>query len=191
MTTIVAIQGNGWAVIGGDSRAVGDRTYKMADIGKVVENGPYIIATCGDIRAVNLLAHAFKPPAPPTHDLDAFITTKFIPALRKCFELHGYEHVEKAVATHDSEILVAVNGVIYEIGEDYAWVRDKTGLYGLGSGGHIALGALTALQPESRWTIPAARRIATRAIEISAALDPYTALPHTIIVQKSTKEGET
>jgi ATP-dependent protease HslVU (ClpYQ) peptidase subunit len=108
--------------------------------------------------------------------------------MRKMFEQHGYERMEKAQAQTDSEIIVSVNGTIYEIGDDYSWVRDKAGIYALGSGGHIALGALHALLPEGKLTLAEAKRICTRAIEIAAGLDPYTALPLRVYTQRQVKE---
>jgi hypothetical protein len=70
LTTIAAIQGEGWAVIGYDSRVTEDnRIFVLPkDSGKVVKNGHYIFGAAGDMRAVNLLAHTFKPPVPTTTD---------------------------------------------------------------------------------------------------------------------------
>lgn len=188
MTTIVAVQGQGWAVIAGDSRATSERIYSLADTGKIVDHGEIIIASCGDLRGANLLAHAFRPPAlNGTTDLDEWITVKFIPALRKCFETHGYERKENEVASNENEILIAVRGVIYEIGDDYSWVRDRSGLYGLGSGGDIALGALGILNANLSDTPEEAAGIASLAIEVASRFDPGTGRPVSVLHQLAPK----
>ncbi len=48
MTTLAAFQGNGWAVIGADSRATDDggRVFNLATP-KIIDNNGYLIATSG------------------------------------------------------------------------------------------------------------------------------------------------
>jgi len=78
--------------------------------------------------------------------LDKFVTSKFVPALRACFEDQGYAPREsKEGAQHGSVVLALVNGSIYEIDEDYSWVRGSTGIYTAGTGGDVALGAMLAM----------------------------------------------
>jgi ATP-dependent protease HslVU (ClpYQ) peptidase subunit len=151
MTTIIAIQGNDWAVVGFDSQVTeeGGRQYTLGrGSAKVMKNGQYLLGAAGDVRAINILAYAFTPPKAMQLTgvrLDRFITSKFVPALRECFEEHGYVSREsREQAQHGSVVLVVVNGQIYEIDEDYAWVRDSTGVYAFGSGGEYALGAIYA-----------------------------------------------
>lgn len=196
MTTIVGVQGSGWAVIAGDSRVSTDRVYSLADTGKVVNHGEIVIASCGDLRGVNLLAHAFKPPAiNGSTDMDEWITMKFIPALRKCYELHGYEKKENEVVSTENEILVAARGIIYEIGDDYSWIRDRTGLYGLGSGGDIALGALAILNAHVADTPEEAAQLASLAVEVASRFDPATGRPVSSLIQHTntprTAKGKT
>ena len=74
MTTVIGIQGEGFAVLAADTRitsfADDGPAYQMATLGsgvsKIATNGKYLIGTAGDLRAINLLTHAFSPPpAPP------------------------------------------------------------------------------------------------------------------------------
>jgi hypothetical protein len=64
MTTIVAVQGDGWAVVGADSRISDEgRIYSMAKgCGKIVRNADYLFGAAGDLRAINILEHVFNPP---------------------------------------------------------------------------------------------------------------------------------
>ena len=72
MTTIVAIQGAGYAVIGTDSRISSfdesGMAYQITTLGtgtsKIASNGRYLLGAAGDVRAINILHHAFSPPAP-------------------------------------------------------------------------------------------------------------------------------
>ena len=156
MTTVLAAQGEGWSVVGFDSQ-VSDENGRVFFLGqgssKIAKNGPYLLGAAGDVRAINILAHAFNPPKPgplvgARHD--RFITSKFVPELRACFEDHGYAAREaKERASHGSVVLALVNGAIYEIDEDYSWVRDATGIYAAGSGGDYALGAMHAMLGQS------------------------------------------
>ena len=151
MTTLVAYQGEGFAVIGADSRATdeGGRLVNLANP-KIVKNGDYLIAVSGASRGGNIAQQGWTPPKPPiTRDaskMDIFMTRKFIPSLRKAFIDAGFDGKEDGEAAwQDAGFLVAVNGIIYPIFNDYCWDRDVRGIYYQGSGGDVALGALAAL----------------------------------------------
>jgi len=201
MTTILGIQGDGFCVVGCDSRiadiyeggsvtvsVMGDSTRK------IFPNHQYILGAAGDVRAVNILAHTFVPPVPKMNvkgfSIDAFITTEFIPALRTCFELTGYATSEKEssrLAQFDSEILVALNGQIYVIGGDYSWSSDSHGLYAMGTGASYAMGALLATVPIVR-TMISARKAILKALSIAARCDPFTGAPyHTMSQDNKTR----
>jgi ATP-dependent protease HslVU (ClpYQ) peptidase subunit len=195
MTTIIAMQGDGWAVVGADSRITdSNRLYTMTKgAGKVVSNNDYLFAASGDLRAINIIEHAFNPPDATGYsgkDLDAFITTDFIPALRKCFQEQGYEENDdkdskEAAVEHGSSIIVAVNGVLYEISSDYSWLRDIAGLYANGSGGDYAIGAAHAMLPaKGKLTIELAKDICKEALGIAAKLDPSSSAPFIVHVQE-------
>ena len=194
MTTIIAVQGDDWAVVGFDSRVTeeGGRSYVLGHgSAKVVKNGSYLLGAAGDVRAINILAYAFRPPKPEAltgSRLDRFITSKFVPALRDCFEEHGYAPKEaKEQAQHGSTVLAIVNGQIYEIGEDYAWVRDTTGIYSFGSGGDYALGAMYAKAGEniSKLGIIKTQNAVRDALATAAKLDVGSGPPFHLMSQKS------
>ena len=192
MTTIVAVQSKSWAVVGFDSKVIeeGGRSYTLGrGSSKVVKNGQYLLGAAGDVRAINILAYAFSPPAPGNLTgvrLDRFVTNKFVPALRSCFEDHGYAAKEsKEQATNGSTVLAIVNGQIYEIGEDYAWVRDTTGIYSFGTGGDYALGVVYAKHGEdvASLNVQEAQKIVRESLAIAAKLDPGTGPPFHVLHQ--------
>lgn len=186
MTTIAAVQGDGWAVVGYDSRVTEEnRIYQLPkEQGKVVKNGPFLLGAAGDMRAINLLAHVLKPPTPAPNDigvkLDKFISSKFIPALKSCFD--EVQYGEKG--EQDSNILVVVHGTIYEIGSGYDWCHDSSGIYAVGSGSGYALGSvITSLEGKKR-TMTNVRSSIRTALGISARLDPNTGEPTYMLTQK-------
>ena len=192
MTTIIAVQGPSWAVVGFDSQVTeeGGRSYTLGrGSAKVMKNGKYMLGAAGDVRAINILAYAFSPPSAGDLTgirLDRFITSKFVPALRSCFEDHGYAAKEtKEQATHGSTVLAIVNGSIYEIGEDYAWVRDTTGIYSFGTGGDFALGAMYARQGEDITTLSSTdvQKLVRESLAIAAKLDPGSGPPFHVMSQ--------
>ena len=199
MTTIVGVQGDGFAVICSDSRISSfddsGMAYQVTTLGtgtsKVAQNGKYLLGAAGDVRAINILHHAFTPPA-PTGDLkgkklDAFITNKFIPALRACFEQQGYAAPERESSTHIAEqhstILVVVNGAIYIIEGDYSWTADTSGVYAIGTGSPYALGALSVLIGSKDLTPQQAKVAAQKALTTAAKFDPYTGAPFQSFIQ--------
>ena len=187
MTTLVAVQGHGWVVFGVDSRVVEDRGRIFTLPGnqpKLVRRGPYIMSAAGDLRAINILEHVFEPPDPGDRTgrkLDRFIATMFLPELKECLEQNGYAKDNQL----SSVIFVCVNGVGYELGEDYSYMRDASGMYACGSGGDYAIGALHVLieDPIESRDVDDAKAAVKHALNIAAKLDNGTAGPHSVVVQ--------
>lgn len=185
MTTLAAYQGDGWAVIGCDSRATDDAGKPMSMVThKIIQNGNYLIAGAGASRGSNLLQFGWNPPKYRlSDDLDKFMTTKFIPSMRKLFLDAGYDMKEDGqAASHDSEFIVVINGVIYPIFSDYSWDRTTTKVYYAGSGGHTALGAMEVLDINKTKTAEQAATIIEKAINASIKWDVYSGGP--VIIKK-------
>jgi hypothetical protein len=161
---------------------------------KIAENNKYLLGAAGDMRAINILHHAFVPPTVTTgttgKKLDNFITTKFVPALRDCFEKQGYATSPESesathIAQHESTILVVVSGSIYVVDGDYSWTSDINGRYAMGTGSSYALGALQVLCSSKIMTVAQAKKNALKAIAVASKYDPYTGAPfHTYIQEK-------
>ena len=177
MTTLVGVQGTGWCVFGSESRASLDsgRLIEAASP-KIVENNGILIAGAGAGRGSNLMHYGWKPARPKANQkLDDWMTTQFIPQMRLMFIESGYDMKEEGeFASHDSEFLIAVNGTIYVIFEDYSWEREQRSFYVAGSGGDYALGALEALN-FSKCTDPkSAEKIVKKSIEVAKKFDVYS-----------------
>lgn len=199
MTTIVGIQGDGYAVLCGDSRISmidesGNASLSItiaSSQSKLCQIGRYVIGVAGDLRAINILQYSFNPPQPAAtlkgKRLDAFIATKFIQELRTCLETHGYATSEREGRAQQiqqgSQYIVAVNSTIYQIDNDYAWCTDTSGMYAIGTGSPYALGALHALQTRQP-SLPQAKKLALKALSVASKYDPYTGSPYNTVVQE-------
>ena len=202
MTTIIAVQGDGWCVVGWDSRIsnVDDEgrseIHTLGDSAKkVVQNGPWLLGAAGDLRAINILAHGFAPPIPrPTlaySQLDKFVATEFIPSLRETLEKAGYAPTQKEFpgkAEFESEVVACINGRVYSIDGDYSWMSDASGLYSIGSGSSYALGALTATGIGR--SVGSARNAVMKALSVASKFDPGTGAPFHVAVQEQPKKGK-
>lgn len=177
MTTLAAIQGDGWSVIGCDSRASDDDgRYMELATSKIIENNGVLIAVSGASRGGNITQFGWKPPKPKaTEDLDLFMTRRFIPSMRKAFIEAGYDGKEDGdSAWHDSNLLISVRGTIYPIFNDYSWDREARRVYYSGSGGSVALGALEALNYSKLTSPESAEKALRKAIEIACKHDIYS-----------------
>lgn len=199
MTTIIGVQGDGFAVVCVDSRISSMDSTGLSQIGtlregssKVAVNGKYLLGAAGDVRAINILHHVFQPPAPLPNvkgkKLDQFFTAKFIPALRECFDSQGYSIPDREDKEHMAEqgstLLIAVNGVIYIVDGDYSWASEANGLYSVGSGSAYALGAMQVLTHNKKQTVQQAKTHAIKALTVAARFDPHTGAPYHTYVQE-------
>ena len=199
MTTIVGVQGDKFAVVGTDSRvsSLDDNGFPLqtttlaSGTSKVAQNGKYLLGASGDVRGINLLHHVFVPPSPPNtkgKKLDQFVTRAFIPALRQCFEEHGFSQSSSSntnqQAEYPSTVLMVVHGVIYVIEGDYSWVPDTSGMYAIGTGSCYALGALHAMPTTKNLTPQTAKRNIVKALQIASRFDPFTGSPFQTFIQE-------
>jgi hypothetical protein len=144
-----------------------DKPYYAKGMDKAVRKGDYVFAFAGDAIAGNIAEFLWTPPKLiKTMPLDAFMQVKVLPSLRDAMKEHGYEPDVIKDPNAGFDALMCINGVIYEIDEEYMWSRDDRGLYSVGSGGQLALGALAT--GFSKNSIKAAEFAARRAIKISA-----------------------
>lgn len=181
MTTLAGIQGKGWCVLGADSQISSGNRRIMGGT-KVIEQHGLLIATCGEVRGMNLIRYNMAPPS-PSSDGEQFIVTELIPTMRKDFIENGYLIPEMQQTTSDTisiggdiESIVAFQGELYEIASDFAVTKDPRGIFSNGSGGDIALGVLA-----SHWkpggTKTQAKALVKKAIETAAQYDIYTQVP--------------
>jgi ATP-dependent protease HslVU (ClpYQ) peptidase subunit len=160
VTTIIGVEFANRCVILGDSRVVGDsKIYSHPDMVKVVTNGNFIIGAAGDVRALQVILHTWKPPAAIAKDkenLFQFMIGKVVPSLKQQLTEYGLLESKSTDKEFELYVLIAFNGNIFEIDSDLAVSRSDSGYYGIGTGGDYALGALYAgATPEQAASIAA------------------------------------
>jgi ATP-dependent protease HslVU (ClpYQ) peptidase subunit len=174
MTTIVAIQFADGVVIGADSLVTAQKKYNHPKMNKITTTGPYLIAGSGEVAACDIIQHIWEPPIPTLSDkkdIYHFMIAVVIPSMKKCFKENEYKWDAEDDETKFA-FLIAIEGEVFEIDDYLSVCLDSAGMYGIGSGSSIALGALKA-QAEM-----------PMALQIAADLDPYTAPPFIYLTQK-------
>jgi 20S proteasome alpha/beta subunit len=186
MTTLVGLQHDDWCIIASDSKtSFSNFGTDGSPIPKIAINKQYIIAGAGMVRGSNLAHLAFNPPRAPKENLDKFMVTKFIPALRKCFVQHGYDMKESSdIAQHDSEFIVAINGIIYQIDPSYSIERLGSKYYVNGSGFQFAMGALDALDANQIDNHEDAIEAVEKAVKTAIKYDIYSGGKVQIAIQQ-------
>jgi hypothetical protein len=145
MTCIVGVQTPAGVLLGGDSvGAEGWLITPRADA-KVFENGGYVIGFTTSFRMGQLIRYADmpKPLERAGDDLDRFMVTEFVDAVRKVLKDGGWakkEHEHEGGGT----FLVGVNGTLFRVADDYQIGRSLNGYDACGCGDEVALGALHA-----------------------------------------------
>jgi ATP-dependent protease HslVU (ClpYQ) peptidase subunit len=160
MTTIIGVEYANRCVVLGDSRIVGDsKIYSHPDMVKVVTNGNFIIGAAGDVRALQVILHTWKPPVAVAKDKEnifQFMISKVVPSLKQQLNNYGLLDTKSPDKDFELYVLIAFNGNIFEIDSDFAVSRSDSGYYGIGTGGDYALGALYAgATPEQAASIAA------------------------------------
>ena len=187
MTTLAAIQGDGWCVLGADSRATDENGFPMQIVtGKIFKNGPTLIAGAGSVRGINILQFGWKAPKRTVVSTDIYMTKNFIPSMRKAFLDAGYDmKSDTSAAENDNDFLVAVGGILYSVAGDYSWERCRGNLYVAGSGGKLALGAMAYADAAKASTPEAATKILRKAIEAAKSYDVFSGGQIDTIVQEA------
>lgn len=176
MTTLAAIQGEGWCVVAADSRATDESGFPMQVVtGKIFKNGPAVIAGAGSVRGINILQFGWKAPKRTVASTDLYMTKTFIPSMRKAFLDSGYDmKSDTTAAENDNDFLVAVGGILYNVASDYSWERCRGNLYVAGSGGKLALGALVALGANKTNSADDAVKLLNKAITVAMTYDVFS-----------------
>jgi ATP-dependent protease HslVU (ClpYQ) peptidase subunit len=184
VTTLAAIQGDGWVAMGGDSQiTVGETKFIGSSTPKVIVKDKYLLALSGVVRATDIATYQWKMPAFGT-DVDPceHMGTKVIPSLQATLEKCGFV---LRPGESDFAFLLAFANTLFFVGGDLAFYQSARGIYALGTGGDLVLGFLHAKGEAIFKTVHAGRRAVYGAIEAAAVYDINTCEPITVITQGS------
>lgn len=178
MTTIAGICKNGNVTLGADSQVTSDSTsYNSLLMEKITKNNGYLIAGSGDSAPCDILQHIFVPPVPTVAErknLYKFMITKFVPAMKDCLEENDYKP-DSSDKESGFSMLIAFDGELFDISDDFSVLVSEDGIYGVGSGSKWAMGALHA------------GATMQEALEVAAKKDIYTSGPFQIVKQQKSK----
>lgn len=178
MTTIVAVQHKDKVVIGADSLTTANRKYNHPSMAKITERNNFLIAGSGEVAACDIAQHIWNPPTPTAEDrkdLYHFMIAKVMPSLKQAFKDNDYKWDREGDEETKFAFLIAVDGEVFDIADDFAVCLDSKGFYGVGSGSSLALGAL-----RTGATIE-------EALKIAEDIDPYTGGPFIFFTQHKKK----
>jgi hypothetical protein len=111
----------------------------------VFQRGPYLMGFTTSFRMGQLLRWSLEA-GEPTGDLDEFMATVFVDAVRKCLKDGGFAKKD-AEREEGGTFLVGVNGRLFTVHNDYQVAAQVSPYAAVGCGADIALGALYATQP--------------------------------------------
>lgn len=179
MTCIVGIEHEYGVLLGADSAGVAGYTITVRADEKVFTVGPYVMGFTGSFRMGQLLRYHLEPPVPGPDDLadmDRFIATKFIDAVRHTLKEGGFTRLDNS-QEEGGTFLLGIAGLLYYIGEDFQFGRATHGFQAVGAGDEFALGSLhtTASSGRSAWDR------AELALSAAAALCGYVVPPFNIL----------
>lgn len=153
MTAIVGLAQDGKVYIGGDSAGISGLSLSVRADTKVFRKEDYLFGFTTSFRMGQLIRYSFDLPK-PKGELESFMATTFVDALRECLKTGGWARKEND-REEGGTFLVGVRGQLFTIYDDYQVARAADGFAAVGCGDEIALGALyatagTGLKPRQR-----------------------------------------
>lgn len=175
MTCIVGIAHGEQVWIGGDSAGSDGRSIAVRSDTKVFQVGPYVMGFTTSFRMGQLLRYSLNVGGPDTWDVDRFMATTFVDAVRSCLRAGGWMRTDSGQEV-GGHFLVGVGPRLYVVDSDFQIGHTVDGYAACGSGELVALGSLhtTAtlrMPPEDRLTA---------ALEAAAYATCFVRAPFTI-----------
>lgn len=156
MTCIVGVVGdNRRVLIGGDSAGIAGWSLTPRADEKVFRAGEFVFGFTDSFRMGQLLRYKLDLDTPERRealdrhcdDLDRYMATSFVDAVRQCLEKGGYAEKDKGVEK-GGVFLVGLRGRLYRVGSDFQVGRSRYPFEAVGCANAEARGALYALYPE-------------------------------------------
>lgn len=150
MTCVVGMVHKGKMILGADSAGVTSNFHlEIRRDSKVhaLAGGRVLMGFSGSFRGGQILAHRLSVPR-MRGDGDAYryMAIEFVDAMRQCFKDHGYATISNAVETHETHAIVATEGRLFKLYNDYQVGEYDVPYAAIGCGQEIALGALHATE---------------------------------------------
>lgn len=144
MTCIAGFIEDGAVWMGADSAGVAGYSLTVRADQKLFKNGPMLFGFTSSFRMGQLLRWALDvPDHDPRLDIEKYMTTVFVDAVRTCLKTAGFAKKELEVES-GGQFLVGYRGRLFEIAGDYQVGEPVDPFGAVGCGCDLALGALFA-----------------------------------------------
>lgn len=145
MTCVIGlVEPDGTIYFGGDSATANDYQLTVRKDKKVFLVNDFLVGCTGSARMRQLLHHTLVlSPYTPGDDLEKYMVTDFIDAVRHCLKKGGFAQTDEE-QEKGGAFLVGFQGRLFAIEADYQLIEPLDGYYAIGSGDDVALGALFA-----------------------------------------------
>lgn len=144
MTCIVGFVEGDTVWMGGDSAGVGGYSLIVRADQKVFRNGPMLFGFTTSFRMGQLLRYQLTvPDHDPRVDVEKYMVSTFITAVRECLKSHGWAS-KKDEREEGGTFLAGYRGRLFRIDSDYQVGEARDGFDAVGCGDDIARGALFA-----------------------------------------------
>lgn len=152
MTCVVGLVDNGKVWIGADSLSADGYSMTIRRDPKVFRNGQMLFGFTSSWRMGQLLRFSLAIPAPSKgQDVDAYMATTFVNAVRECLRTGGYARKKDEVESAGT-FLVGYEGRLMRVESDYQVGENVDPFDACGAGQDVALGAFYATAGLRRMT---------------------------------------
>jgi ATP-dependent protease HslVU (ClpYQ) peptidase subunit len=141
VTCIVGIADGEKVWIGGDSAGVAGYAVTVRADTKVFTNGPMVFGFTSSFRMGQLLRHSLSVPKHFEGDVDKWLCTDFINAVRQCLKDGGYA-TTKDGADRGGCFLFGYRGRLYQVDSDFQVAEPVDQYAAVGCGQEYAHGCL-------------------------------------------------
>jgi len=148
MTCIVGLKRDGRVWIAGDSLAVSGTFKNVRLDSKVFNVGEYVLGFTSSFRMGQILRYQTDLPPPMEQemgDLDRFAVTQLIPRLRAAFHQNGMMGKNEIGQDQVGQFLIGFRDRLWCVESDFQVSVPADSYYCIGSGAHIATGAMEVL----------------------------------------------
>ena len=168
MTCIVGLEFGGKVWIGGDSAGVAGRRLVARADRKIFKNGAFLFGFTSSFRMGQILRYRLIPPKHhPDDDVEKFMTTDFVDAVRQCLKDYGFNKTNNGV-DEGGTFLVGFAGKLFCIYDDYQVGLSVHSFHAVGCGDEIASGVMLATEGVKMAPKDRIRRALEAAQEFSA-----------------------
>jgi ATP-dependent protease HslVU (ClpYQ) peptidase subunit len=146
MTCIVGLVHDGKVFMGADSAGASGWDSVVRRDSKIFHAGPFLMGFTTSFRMGQLLRYKLAVPGrSENQDQHAYMVTDFVDAVRECLKTGGYAKKDNEVETGGT-FLVAYQGHLYQIQDDYQVMESADAFDACGCGSAVAKGAMFATE---------------------------------------------